>query len=358
MAGGFRREQFLFKLPSPVNWEFCRVMDGLSDLDWTRFASEVLKDQTAVRLAERQAQRTDWVMNQWGCRNGRVGELIDLLESLQLFRPRDVILTWTQAMNPSSFAPPPLPPQQQQQHPLAASTSVVQKARVTSTKRPLGGEVLGGTAAGDSAVSPSPVKRKRGRPRKPRPEDSFPSALPPSPSLPLSQPPVITSLTGGVIQKASSSSSSSQPLVELVIQDPPGLVLSQLPAASDPTHRLMEHRGVVVQCQASRAAEPDHHSRSLLVFQSPGNPSWELATSGRTPMVEVIQKAPSNNNSSSAPPHLPQNTLPLPMPLEGKGEVEITLVPVEPNVSLPPPSSPSFTVKVEEEVEEGERGTS
>nr|XP_015824258.2 interleukin-1 receptor-associated kinase 1 [Nothobranchius furzeri] len=110
MAGGFRREQFLFKLPSPVNWEFCRVMDGLSDLDWTRFASEVLKDQTAVRLAERQAQRTDWVMNQWGCRNGRVGELIDLLESLQLFRPRDVILTWTQAMNPSSFAPPPLPP--------------------------------------------------------------------------------------------------------------------------------------------------------------------------------------------------------------------------------------------------------
>nr|XP_015828877.2 DNA-binding protein RFX5 [Nothobranchius furzeri] len=257
-----------------------------------------------------------------------------------------------------NVAPPPLPPQQQQQHPLAASTSVVQKARVTSTKRPLGGEVLGGTAAGDSAVSPSPVKRKRGRPRKPRPEDSFPSALPPSPSLPLSQPPVITSLTGGVIQKASSSSSSSQPLVELVIQDPPGLVLSQLPVASDPTHRLMEHRGVVVQCQASRAAEPDHHSRSLLVFQSPGNPSWELATSGRTPMVEVIQKAPSNNNSSSAPPHLPQNTLPLPMPLEGKGEVEITLVPVEPNVSLPPPSSPSFTVKVEEEVEEGERGTS
>uniref|UniRef100_A0A8C6PT21 Protein kinase domain-containing protein n=1 Tax=Nothobranchius furzeri TaxID=105023 RepID=A0A8C6PT21_NOTFU len=111
MAGGFRREQFLFKLPSPVNWEFCRVMDGLSDLDWTRFASEVLKDQTAVRLAERQAQRTDWVMNQWGCRNGRVGELIDLLESLQLFRPRDVILTsYHSAVGGENLLPRPAPP--------------------------------------------------------------------------------------------------------------------------------------------------------------------------------------------------------------------------------------------------------
>lgn len=62
------------------------------DLVLSSAASEVLKDQTAVRLAERQERRSDWVMNQWGSRNGRVGQLIDLLESLQLFRPRDVIL--------------------------------------------------------------------------------------------------------------------------------------------------------------------------------------------------------------------------------------------------------------------------
>lgn len=55
-------------------------------------ASEVLGDQTAVRLAERRERRTDWVMNRLENRNQRVGELIDLLEHLQLLHPRDVIL--------------------------------------------------------------------------------------------------------------------------------------------------------------------------------------------------------------------------------------------------------------------------
>lgn len=246
--------------------------------------------------------------------------------------------------------PPPLP--LQQQHAVAAPTSVVQKARGSATKRLLEGEASGGGAAGvsgASAVSTSPVKRKRGRPRKPRPEDSLPAppvALPPQPPPPPhpSQQPIITSLTGGVIQKASSSSSSSsQPVVELVIQEPSGLVLSQLPAVSDPAHRLLEHRGVVVQCQTGGTAELDHHSRPLLVFQSPGNPGWELASPGRTQMVEVIQKAPRpSNNNSTAPPqaaqlHLPP--LPLPKVQEDRGEVEITLMPVDLNVSSPPSSS-------------------
>ncbi|KAL7398691.1 hypothetical protein ABVT39_013495 [Epinephelus coioides] len=100
MSTGDLKGQFLYTLPSPVLWEFCRVMDGLSDLDWTRFASEVLSDQTAVRLAERRERRTDWVMNQWESRNGRVGELIDLLERLQLLRPRDVILGWASRLKP------------------------------------------------------------------------------------------------------------------------------------------------------------------------------------------------------------------------------------------------------------------
>nr|AIC33831.1 interleukin-1 receptor activated kinase 1 [Lutjanus sanguineus] len=106
------RDQYLYQLPPSVLWDFCRIMDGLSDLDWTRFASEALSDQTTVRLAERRDRRTDWVMNQWESRNGRVGELIDLLERLQLLRPRDVILGWTSNLKPSSHHHhhPPLPP--------------------------------------------------------------------------------------------------------------------------------------------------------------------------------------------------------------------------------------------------------
>ncbi|XP_075995827.1 interleukin-1 receptor-associated kinase 1 isoform X2 [Genypterus blacodes] len=110
MSEGDIREEFLYKLPSSVLWQFHRVMDGLSDLDWTRFASEVLSDQTAVRLAVRKERRTDLVMNQWENRNGRVGELLDLLERLQLLRARDIILSWTPNAQPPSPPLPPLPP--------------------------------------------------------------------------------------------------------------------------------------------------------------------------------------------------------------------------------------------------------
>ncbi|XP_037651649.1 DNA-binding protein RFX5 [Sebastes umbrosus] len=272
--------------------------------------------------------------------------------------------------------PPQPPPPQQQQHALAAPTSVVQKARGNAIKRPLEVVAPGGGSVG---VSAPPVKRKRGRPRKPRPEDALPPPPPaalspkPPPPAPPSHPSIITSLTGGVIQKASSSS-SSQPVLELVIQDQPGLVLSQLPAVSDPGHRLMEHRGVVVHCQPGGAVEPDRHGRPLLLFQSPGNPSWELAAAaGRTPMVEVIQKAPrpSNNNSNAAPPpapHLHPPPLPLPTLHEEQGEVEITLTPVELHVNPPLPSTSaapassssvcSITVMKGEEEETGESTSS
>ncbi|XP_060889553.1 DNA-binding protein RFX5 isoform X2 [Labrus mixtus] len=241
--------------------------------------------------------------------------------------------------------------------PPAAPTSVVQKARGNTSKRPLelasGGGAVG--LSGGSASNTPPVKRKRGRPRKPRPEDAFPPPRPPPPQPHPpphpSHPPIITSLTGGVIQKASSS---SQPVLELVIQDQSSLVLSHLPA--DPAHRLVEHRGVVVQCQPGGAGEPDHHNRPLLLFQSPGNPSWELAASSRTPMVEVIQKAPrpSNNSAATAAAHLhPHTALPLPTLHEERGEVEITLTPLElpsSSTSSPPPApASSVTVKTEED---------
>lgn len=281
--------------------------------------------------------------------------------------------------------PPPPPPQQQQQqqHGPAAPTSVVQKARGNASKRPPEVVTPGGVVGVSGGPAAPPVKRKRGRPRKPRPEDALPPPPPaalspkPPPLAPSSHPPIITSLTGGVIQKAtsSSSSSSSQPVLELVIQEQPGLVLSPLSAGSDPGHRLMEHRGVVVQCQPGGTVEPDRHGRPLLLFQSPGNPSWELAASGRTPMVEVIQKAPrpSNNNSSPAPPPAAHLHPPLPLPTlhEERGEVEITLTPVELHLN-PPPSSTSSSaapassssvcsvsvVKVKEEEEEVAGGSS
>ncbi|XP_067469001.1 DNA-binding protein RFX5 isoform X1 [Thunnus thynnus] len=274
--------------------------------------------------------------------------------------------------------PPPQPAPPQQQHAPAAPTSVVQKARGNASKRPLEVVTSGGLGMpSSSATNAPPVKRKRGRPRKPRPEDALPAppaALPsqPPPPAPPSHPPIITSLTGGVIQKASSSSSASaaQPMLELVIQEQPGLVLSQLPAVSEAGHRLVEHRGVVVQCQPGGAPEPDRHGRPLLLFQ---NPSWELAAAGRTPMVEVIQKAPrpSNNNSSSAPPPAAHLHPPLPLPTlhEERGEVEITLTPVELHVSPQPSSSTSSssaapavssvtTVKSEEEEEAADSSTS
>ncbi|KAM4724776.1 uncharacterized protein rfx5 isoform 1-T2 [Anableps anableps] len=269
-------------------------------------------------------------------------------------------------------APPPS--LSAQQHTVAAPTSVVQKARGTATKRPLEGEASSVGVPAVSSLSTSPVKRKRGRPRKPRPEDPVPSpsvAVPPQPPPPA--PSIITPLTGGVIQKATSSlSSTTQTVVELVIQEPPGLVLGQLPAMSDPSHRLVDPRGgVVVQCQPSGPADPDSQVRPVLLFHSPGNPGWELSPSGRTPMVEVIQKAPrpSNNNggsSSAAPPpaaHLHSPHLPLPTLHEEQGEVELTLTPVEVHISPPPAStstssaapasslsiSSTMVVKIEEE---------
>uniref|UniRef100_A0A8C5GD11 Interleukin-1 receptor-associated kinase 1-like n=1 Tax=Gouania willdenowi TaxID=441366 RepID=A0A8C5GD11_GOUWI len=86
-------------------WWFCRVMDGLSDLDWTRFASEVLSDQTDVQLAERRERRTDWVMVHLENRNRTVGYLSNVLERLHLFRPRDIILTCECTPDPRPLTP-------------------------------------------------------------------------------------------------------------------------------------------------------------------------------------------------------------------------------------------------------------
>uniref|UniRef100_A0A8C6S4N2 Interleukin-1 receptor-associated kinase 1 n=1 Tax=Neogobius melanostomus TaxID=47308 RepID=A0A8C6S4N2_9GOBI len=101
----------LYEVPPPVHYEFCRVMDALSIQDWTKFASEVLPDTTAVQLAKKKEDRTDSLMLQWQNRNGSVGELLDLLQKLKLLRPRDIINNWASSfMSPSRFNSPHGPP--------------------------------------------------------------------------------------------------------------------------------------------------------------------------------------------------------------------------------------------------------
>uniref|UniRef100_A0AAX7U886 Protein kinase domain-containing protein n=1 Tax=Astatotilapia calliptera TaxID=8154 RepID=A0AAX7U886_ASTCA len=106
MSGGDPRAVLYYNLPASVDCEFCRIMDGLSNQDWTRFASGILMDQNDVRLAERQERRTHWVMVKCSNRNIQVGELIDLLEDLQLLRPRDVILN-CESLDLYSYVPAP-----------------------------------------------------------------------------------------------------------------------------------------------------------------------------------------------------------------------------------------------------------
>lgn len=182
MSGGDFRGQFLYSLPSSVLWEFCKVMDGLSDLDWTCFASEVLKDQTDVRYAERKERRTDYVMNKWENMNGRVGELLDLLERLQLFRPRDLILGWASSMkssplpyarrppsvSPSQFDRPPAPvsPSQFDHPPKSSATPPTQTTCKLSTMDEGGGRPLP-----RPAPPPSSLQSKL-----PRPPEALPVA--------------------------------------------------------------------------------------------------------------------------------------------------------------------------------------
>ncbi|XP_020776366.1 DNA-binding protein RFX5 [Boleophthalmus pectinirostris] len=182
----------------------------------------------------------------------------------------------------------------------AAHTSVVQKAKRRLENAP------------HTPNTAPPVKRKRGRPRKPRPEE----AQPPAP-LPAQAPPsIITSVTGGVIQKASSAPSvSGSSVVELVIQDP-ALVFGHLPSDRGVVLGAPPDRGVVL------GAPPDRG----VVLGAPlllQNPNWELPSSH---MVEVIQKAPRPGHS--VPPNPAPNPAPSPALSPGR-EVELMLTPVE-----------------------------
>uniref|UniRef100_A0A3B4A151 RFX-type winged-helix domain-containing protein n=1 Tax=Periophthalmus magnuspinnatus TaxID=409849 RepID=A0A3B4A151_9GOBI len=199
----------------------------------------------------------------------------------------------------------------------AAHTSVVQKVKRRLENTPL------------TTNAATPIKRKRGRPRKPRPEEvTSPAPLPPQ-----APPSIITSVTGGVIQKATSTQSvSGSSVVELLIQDP-GLVFGHLPPDRSMVLGAPPDRSVVLG--APLAIETEKPPRPVLLLQ---NPNWELPSSH---MVEVIQKAPRPGHS--APPHPAPNPAPNPTPnpapnpaLSPEREVELTLTPVE--LDLPPAS--------------------
>ncbi|KAK2887566.1 hypothetical protein QQF64_013233 [Cirrhinus molitorella] len=203
----------------------------------------------------------------------------------------------------------------------SAPTPVVQRARPAAPKR-------GPDPSTSVSAAGVTQKRKRGRPRKQRPEDMAPQVQ----SAPTSNPnPAL--LTRGVIQKALPSCAPATPsqLVEIVIQDQQGLMLSQLPTIQEVTDA--EHRGVVVQCQP--ALEPEKQ-QSVLLMQGPSQPGYELSRR------MVIQRAPLSREGRPAPQEVPQSTvsyLPPATLLEDRGEVEITLTPVEPQVDSMPNSA-------------------
>ncbi|XP_076860120.1 interleukin-1 receptor-associated kinase 1 isoform X2 [Brachyhypopomus gauderio] len=97
--------EYIYNLPAAGMNEFARVMDSLPDSEWSRFASRVISDQTELRLVEQSRRPTETLMDKWGCKNATVNDLLDILESLELLRPRDIILKWRQAPQPSSVSP-------------------------------------------------------------------------------------------------------------------------------------------------------------------------------------------------------------------------------------------------------------
>ncbi|XP_069785364.1 interleukin-1 receptor-associated kinase 1 [Narcine bancroftii] len=96
MSGRDPGLEFIHRLPAYIMHDFYLVMDSLDSTDWGRFASSIVSDMTELRLLERQGEpgRTQRVMWYWINRNGTVSQLLHVLTSLNLWRARDIILSW------------------------------------------------------------------------------------------------------------------------------------------------------------------------------------------------------------------------------------------------------------------------
>uniref|UniRef100_A0A670K7I0 Interleukin-1 receptor-associated kinase 1 n=1 Tax=Podarcis muralis TaxID=64176 RepID=A0A670K7I0_PODMU len=102
--------RFLYELPAAVMCKFHEVMDALGRAEWERFASRIVRDQVELRLYEKMDGRTQHLMWAWMNRNASVGDLLQILDDLELYLPRDVITSCEGWNVPSSFPPPPPTP--------------------------------------------------------------------------------------------------------------------------------------------------------------------------------------------------------------------------------------------------------
>ncbi|XP_078286231.1 interleukin-1 receptor-associated kinase 1 [Rhinoraja longicauda] len=161
---------YIHRLPAYIMHEFCAVMDSLDNGDWGRFASSVVSDVTDLRLMENRGEpgRTQKVMWYWMNRNGTVGQLVDLLASLNLWRPQAIILQWTPpppcprpSLAPALAVPPCLPAAGSWPTPAAPSTG-------TSFEKNINGRLSERETV--TIDSPEP---KNDLPRPPTPPDSL-----------------------------------------------------------------------------------------------------------------------------------------------------------------------------------------
>ncbi|XP_029465720.1 interleukin-1 receptor-associated kinase 1 [Rhinatrema bivittatum] len=117
MFGGWSlADEFLYNVPADIMCSFYEVMGSLEDSDWHKFATLIVQDLTQLRLLEKQGRRsrTESVMWYWMSRNGKVGDLLSILEQLKLLRAYNIILSWEKKVQqvPCRKVPqnPPLPP--------------------------------------------------------------------------------------------------------------------------------------------------------------------------------------------------------------------------------------------------------
>uniref|UniRef100_A0A8C5F1F7 Interleukin 1 receptor associated kinase 1 n=1 Tax=Gopherus evgoodei TaxID=1825980 RepID=A0A8C5F1F7_9SAUR len=100
--------RFLYELPAWLVCGLCRLMDALGRADWERFASRIARDQVELRLCERTDGRTQRLLWSWMNRNARVGDLLALLDELELYRARDLLASCDPAL-PAPLTPDPQP---------------------------------------------------------------------------------------------------------------------------------------------------------------------------------------------------------------------------------------------------------
>uniref|UniRef100_A0A8C4YKA0 Interleukin 1 receptor associated kinase 1 n=1 Tax=Gopherus evgoodei TaxID=1825980 RepID=A0A8C4YKA0_9SAUR len=114
--------RFLYELPAWLVCGLCRLMDALGRADWERFASRIARDQVELRLCERTDGRTQRLLWSWMNRNARVGDLLALLDELELYRARDLLASCEHpTATPQPCRRPPLPTRSPRPTPVCVS---------------------------------------------------------------------------------------------------------------------------------------------------------------------------------------------------------------------------------------------